>query len=310
MKKEPPSKSATDEDRSLSSLIKACLLVALGFTVLALSFYIVNFYDSWVLGDKKDFAQFGDYIGGTLNPVIAFCALMALLFGIRQQRKELKETREQFAHQSIDGVFFQMLKLHNDMLSSMESDIELKVGHDFYKWETNRSSPEVKENEKLGRGREIFRVIYGALKYNHSEIQKGESTQEYLDRIYEPTFQQCQSHLGHYFRYLYNIFQFIDKADIKNKRKLFYGKLVRAQLSNHELAVLYYNCLSHLGNQKFKPLAEEYRLFKNLPVGLLLSSDHFPLYEPEAWGSNYENAKTANESRMSLKASGFIEASR
>jgi hypothetical protein len=209
------------------------------------------------------------------------------MFGIKQQRKELKETRDQFSEQSFDNMFFQMLQLHNDMVSSIDSDIVLKVDI-----QSSGGAASI-YREKLGKGRESFHVMYKSMKQKHWDKRNTEISQRYLDQIYMPIFKSCQSVLGHYFRYLYNIFQFIDNAGIDNKKKLFYGKLVRAQLSNHELAVLYYNCLSHLGNQKFKPLAEEYRLFKNLPIELLLRPDHFSLYEPEAWGSNYASVKQA-----------------
>ena len=40
--------------------------------------------------------------------------------------------------------------------------------------------------------------------------------------------------------------------------------ILRAQLSDYELGLLCYNCLSDNGRDKFKPLIEKYALFNNL----------------------------------------------
>jgi len=287
-------------ENQLRDLVIACLLVAGGMATIILIIYFSTFTGE--LGSHERFGQFGDYVGGILNPIVAFCALMALMFGIKQQRKELKETRDQFSEQSFDNMFFQMLQLHNDMVSSIDSDIELRV-----KLEASRSGTVSIDVEQLGKGRESFHVMYKSMRQKYWDKRNEDISPEHLDGIYMPTYQQCQSVLGHYFRYLYNVFQFIDRADIKEEKKLFYGKLVRAQLSNHELAILYYNCLSELGSQKFKPLVERYGLFKNLPFTLLLSADHFSLYESQAWGGNYEDVKVSCEKDIAIKETGFTE---
>lgn len=284
----------SDEDRRFRVLVVGCTVVAFGLTALILFVYFINFHDGF--GNQDRFGQFGDFFGGILNPAVAFCALIALLFGIRQQRKELQETRNQFSEQSFDSMFFQMLQLHNDMVSSIDSDIVLRTS-----LQGSSTGTVSITDEKLGKGRESFQIMYKAIRQKYWDKRKAEISQEHLDGIYLPTYQLCQSVLGHYFRYLYNVFQFIDSADIKEQKKLFYGKLVRAQLSNHELSILYYNCLSQLGNEKFKPLVEQYGLFKNLPVELLLRPDHYVLYEQGAWGNNYDDVKNECQALISMQ---------
>ncbi|MBK8344630.1 MAG: hypothetical protein IPL12_15845 [Bacteroidetes bacterium] len=43
--------------------------------------------------------------------------------------------------------------------------------------------------------------------------------------------------MGHYFRNLYHIIKYIDNSNIENKRT--YTNFVRAQLSSHELALIF-----------------------------------------------------------------------
>lgn len=76
--------------------------------------------------------------------------------------------------------------------------------------------------------------------------------------------------------------KFVNRSDVTDKR--FYTNLIRAQLSSHELLLLFYNCLSDLGREKFKPLVEEYGLLKNMPQELLYNPpDHKPLFDEKAY---------------------------
>ena len=43
----------------------------------------------------KVWANFGDFMGGTLNPILAALSLFGLLFTIYYQNKELEETRKE-----------------------------------------------------------------------------------------------------------------------------------------------------------------------------------------------------------------------
>ena len=56
--------------------------------------------------------------------------------------------------------------------------------------------------------------------------------------------------------------------------------MVRAQLSKYELLLLYYNCLSDVG-EKFRPLVERYDLLKMVNTTELLDEAHMGRYRPE-----------------------------
>ena len=96
-----------------------------------------------------------------------------------------------------------------------------------------------------------------------------------------------QADTGHYFRNLYNIMKFIKNSTITNKK--LYTNIIRAQLSSYELVLLFYNCLSEVGNQKFKPLVEEFALLKNMDFKDLIDPEHEHLYESSAYAPSSEN---------------------
>jgi len=71
------------------------LLVAVAALALAILFvYFSNFNGNY--GTQEVFGAFGDFIGGTLNPVFGFATIVLLIWSIRLQRKELVETRIEF----------------------------------------------------------------------------------------------------------------------------------------------------------------------------------------------------------------------
>lgn len=79
------------------TLIKFVLVVAVfayGAVFLA---YWVAFQGLPISQHQDIWGQFGDYIGGLLNPALSFLALIALLFTIVQNQTELEETRKEAA---------------------------------------------------------------------------------------------------------------------------------------------------------------------------------------------------------------------
>ncbi|MGE0254238.1 MAG: putative phage abortive infection protein [Alphaproteobacteria bacterium] len=108
-----------------------------------------------------------------------------------------------------------------------------------------------------------------------------ENSQERIRSAYQEFWINNEHELGHYFRYLYSIFRFIHESAVENKKS--YTNIVRAQISDNELQLLFYNCLYVHGIKRFKPLVEEYSLLNNLPVEHLLGADHKKFYDDRAY---------------------------
>ena len=92
---------------------------------------------------------------------------------------------------------------------------------------------------------------------------KGKSGKDLLLLVWDHYYHIHQSDLGHYFRNLYHIIQFIERAQVRQSTKVTFVKMLRAQLSNYELLLLAYNGMNDYG-AKFYPLIEKYELLKNL----------------------------------------------
>ncbi|PMG80939.1 hypothetical protein BCU84_00335 [Shewanella sp. 10N.286.51.B7] len=97
----------------VTTIPKALKVGAGGLIVIAV--FILGLYTALFLGttvSQETFAQFGDYVGGTLNPILSFATIGLLVWSIRIQLDELRETRHE-ATQSRQA-FENQLKLATD----------------------------------------------------------------------------------------------------------------------------------------------------------------------------------------------------
>jgi uncharacterized membrane protein len=80
--------------KNLGRLMLVVVLGAMVALILVVSAYVCTFSGGPIA--KQDvWGQFGDYIGGTLNPILSFLALLALLLTIVLQSYELRLTRQE-----------------------------------------------------------------------------------------------------------------------------------------------------------------------------------------------------------------------
>ena len=111
------------------------ILGVIAILTIPIFYYYLKFHDSFMLqnflaklsDDPDKWGTFGDYLGGTLNPIISFLALIGLLYTIHQQAQEMKATRDElertaeqqsrqseiFNLQQFESTFFSLLEQHN-----------------------------------------------------------------------------------------------------------------------------------------------------------------------------------------------------
>ena len=87
-----------DKEKKLKEREKAFDLVygiVLGFVVIVVGFYMYHFRSYYISLNPDDWGAFGDFMGGTLNPLLAFFSFMLLLLNLKLQREQLDKTEEQ-----------------------------------------------------------------------------------------------------------------------------------------------------------------------------------------------------------------------
>lgn len=118
----------------------------------------------------------------------------------------------------------------------------------------------------------IWRRFRSVNKYTLKSILKIHS--EYTLNKPIKFFGGHQHRLSHYFRHLYQTIKYIDEQPpwiLSLRKKKEYVKLLRAQMSNYEQAIVFINSLSGVGknweydNKKGIKFITDYKLIKNLP---------------------------------------------
>lgn len=234
---------------------------------------------------------FGDMFGA-INALFSGLAFASLIYAIllqreelRLQRTELADTRkvlesqrqeastqnETLAQQTFDNTFFQLLRLQSEIVGA----IDLREG---------------RTNRVISEGRDCFKTFYGNLDKRFQTAAIGlpaNTDSEILSRIdiaYRNFLEDHEKDVGHYFRSLYNLVKFIHQSKLPDEKKRIYTNLVRAQLSSYEQLLLFYNCLSPMGDKKFKPLVERYALLKTINRPQLIHGEcDLRLYDPSAF---------------------------
>lgn len=230
-------------------------------------------------------SEFGSFIGGYMGTLFALVSVIFLYTTLRDQRRtseiEKFETR-----------FFELIRLHRDNVQ--EITLKTQNGKKIFVLfirefrEIMKIVKDVFKNDKLekkqiieisylaffyGIGPNSTRILKNSLSnYDKSKVKKlTEELQSQKKEVkkernfnYVP-FEGHQSRLGHYYRHLFQSIAYCHnkKIDID---KYEYIKLIRAQLSNHEQALLFLNSISKLGKPwKDENLIKTYRLIKNIP---------------------------------------------
>lgn len=251
--------------------------------LISVAAYIFQFW-----GDLADshsrWGEFGDYLGGILNPIFALLALFALLFTIVLQSRELRNSTHELATsaralneqsallklQSFERTFFEMVRLHHDIIKDLDLVPSL------------HGRP---QNKPPTIGRDCFRIFFERLKEYHGQANRELGGREQLaivQNAYSHFYQAHQHEIGHYFRNLHRILKFVDESTVKNKAQ--YAGILRAQLSSFELALLFYNALNPVGD-KLKLHVERYAMLENLDLNLLCNpADEVHLFCIAAYG--------------------------
>lgn len=227
--------------------------------------------------DYKDAGVFGDMFGA-LNTLFTGFAFVGVIYTILLQRKQLKmlrdeldDTREATKHQQFESTFFQLLDLLTRIVESLR--LNSRVG-DF-------RSPQYIVKE----GRNVLwqyanQLIISYLQHPPTGDLSDAERREHIAKRYGEFYEPHATALAHYFRVLYRILKLIETTDIPNQ--LTYAKILRAQLSEQELVLLFYNSFIPEG-KKMQRFLEKFSLLKHLPAKSLAHPNDRQLYPEVAY---------------------------
>ncbi len=238
---------------------------------------------------------------GMINALFAGLAFFALVVTLFMQREELELQREEVKHtrkvmeeqrdefkqqvaairkQNFEATFFQLLRLQDQIrgavtvqnpsgptVPSIEGRQALTFFADALKRALRKTVAQDFLNSLLNRGvpEDVQRDLWGKASDERTSVCE---RYEYLTKrcLDEP--------LGHYFRNLYVLLKFIDEASLEPEERDLYLRIYRAQLSQDEWMLVFYNATSSYGREKFLPLLGKHNLFQNFRSTNLADKSH------------------------------------
>lgn len=282
----------------------AIIMLLVPFFIIAIiSFFciILNkayFNTSWII-DTKLAAEFGDFFGGYVGVMFSVLSTLLLVYTVIDQ---FIERQKRWATDN----FYKMLEFHNNMvnqLSVSHIDANKKERSDgrrafvVFKIQINRllkliEDLDTEETWNLDNDQKLhiaYMIFYYGIDKSWlpflQEKIKEDIDSDILNKILEKIQvnkdlklgRTNQTSLSSYFRNMYNLIKLVDNDKYLSKQeKKNLITIYRAQLSNPELYVLFFNLRSYFGKKwNAKRYIERYEILKNIP------KDYCDGYNPE-----------------------------
>lgn len=273
-----------DKNSSKLKFLNWILVVAILLFVGLLLIYYFNISD---LSENKkgEWGTFGDFIGGTLNPLFALFSLFAIIYTIKIQTEELELSREELEATREE--------LKGSRIAQQEQSESLKLQNEATKLQMFENTFFQLLNLFIENKKEI---VYGTDAYSNKAIKKYmnsfKSTYEFN---YENFYTTNESFFGTYFGQIYQVLNFINTSDIKDKQR--YVNIFRAQFTKDELELLFYHCLGTIGKRRFKKLVEDYEFFEHIILNESIEKQLLE-YDKKAFGKNEKILEAYKEEKL------------
>lgn len=268
----------------------------------------------------------GDTLGGILNPIIGIVAILVTYLAFFIQFLANKQVQNQFKIQQFESQFYEMLRIHKDNVNEIylsaqrqkfegRHALELIYNELIFSYNICRSL--VNKNILIGNNsnrlkshKDILIFVYrfwfygieGVDKEKFDDIEnlcleelKKQQSYTVSGEIPQSILKGHQFRIAHYYRHLFQTVKFIASENekfltYKEKRK--YLRILRAQLSNHEQALLFFNWYSDFGHSweeskvSGNKFFTDYRMIHNLYPELILNIYDLNLLKSDKKESN------------------------
>lgn len=271
--------------------------------LIILGLYIAYFKNLSITNDSSTWGTFGDYLGGTLNPIISFLALIGLLYTIHQQAQEMQATREElkqaaeqqrqqveqqsrqseiFNLQQFESTFFSLLEQHNKIIETLVKNVD-----EINKYNQIHYSKDSFINEIYEKYPEIYQsnVCNNQIKINlyiANNIQQNLELKRYFIVLFQilklislnlskDTYGNTNNKISieDYVADDEKSREKISNSYINSQEKI-YSNILRSFIPNEILKLIVLNCLSLNSKtfNNFQGLLNRYNFLEHLQLGM------------------------------------------
>jgi hypothetical protein len=264
---------------------------------------LFNIFSFSFLLDKELVISYGTIISGIFGPLFSLISFYLIYYSFKEQKRFNNEqivynSKQTFFNKLYDDIKYLRTYVSNIKYTNSESKEKSNdiIGEDFFiiaKKQLDKLFEIIgrynipKEEDIIGL---TFLIFFFGVSKNTIDtlkfyLKKSISDENMIDqiihdiRIIKTNYDKKvvfygghQGKLGHYFRQLFYIIEYIDESELFDYeyKKNVIVKSVRIKMSNYEQAILCYNTFTLLGKAwKEKDFINKYELIKNIPKSLL-----------------------------------------
>lgn len=264
-------------------------IVKIGFasfiwTIILVLIFLYYFKDQNISNDISDCGAIGDFFGGLINPFVGICTIILIVISVSIQRKELRSSVKELQKAnerskviSFEQSLFSWLATYHALISSIrveneeEKVFEGRVALDKFirgsgihlAAHSVRKSAEVPDKFKKLISPFTKKFLLNIDLNDQDHVITLKIIFKKAIENYERMYKTNRSKLDAPLRTIYRIIKWIDSSDLSDKEKWHYCALVRSQLSDTELTLFFYNCLTSRG-ENFIEYINKYSFFDNL----------------------------------------------
>lgn len=216
--------------------------------------------------DSAKVAQFGDFVGGLVGSIWALAGVLLFYKALTEQRTDFKNNENALKLQ-VDALNQQI----EEFKQSRQEQVNSRKVYEEQSKILKTQQMESNFYSLLDVYRKIkssieFRNLIESLDKNYDPENNSIKRHETIINSYGDLFLENREQLSHYFRIIYRIIRIIDSNNqISEKEKHLYTNILRAQLTDYEIILLYYNSHTSYG-EKTRSLILKYNLLKHLPL--------------------------------------------
>lgn len=253
--------------------------------IIIVAYVTLSLSDSAVCGSIKTnlSTNIGDFSWGTIGILLTFISTLFMFLTFNFQQRQFKETKDDAFRTRFEGTFFNMIS----MLYNVRTEADWQIAYSTKDEKANLKSFYIslkkKYEEKIKADPDFAHAMNEMEKENvlATEIQ----TALYdLGAFYDKYVQEQKCNAGFYFRFVHNLVTFVLlhwKGSPKDIHM--YLNFIQAQMSDEELALVFYDSISNKGLDKnrrytFKNNLDEYSFLENIPESILLRRCHYKIF--------------------------------
>lgn len=228
-------------------------------------------------------SNIGDFITGTVGVFLTLVSTLFLFVTFTLQRKQFEESHNDAYRTRFEGTFFNILSMLYNVRTEVNRQIcassrtQCSDLGEFYHELKNYYVQTLRHNKSFAQSMNLFRQDnIASTQYTTAVLALGKFYDEYVQE------QGCNA--GFYFRFIHNLVSFVIEHWKDNPQEIHkYLNFIQAQLSDMELALIFYDSISKWGLDKqhkytFKENLDKNSFLENISSEVLLEREHYKVF--------------------------------